>query len=94
MTQARQIKRPVRTCVACRTGSDKRELVRFVRSGEGVVTLDPTGRVAGRGAYLCTSEECWSKARKAQILDRALRVKLSVEDYERLEVEYGKYACS
>ena len=63
---------PLRTCVACRAEGGKRELVRFVRAPDGRVTLDRTGRAAGRGAYLHATAECFELARKRQALDRAL----------------------
>ena len=62
-------------------------LHRLVRAADGVVSVDPTGRAAGRGAYVC-SAECLASACKAKKLDRALRVKLSAQDYERLAGEF------
>jgi predicted RNA-binding protein YlxR (DUF448 family) len=67
---------------------DKRELVRFVRIAEGRVVCDLTGRLAGRGAYLCDEPQCFERARKAHLLDRALRMKLEDADYERLRGDY------
>ena len=67
---------PLRTCVACRTERPKRELVRVVRMSDGVVTLDPTGRQAGRGAYLCADGACWTVALKKHSLERALEASL------------------
>ena len=67
---------PLRTCVACRTERPKRELVRVVRMPDGSVTLDPTGRLAGRGAYLCADGACWSAALKKHSLERALATSL------------------
>lgn len=81
-------KTPLRSCVACRTTSDKRALVRFVRFATGEVACDPTGRQAGRGAYLCGQQQCFERARKGRLLDRALKAKLSEGDYQRLEAEF------
>jgi uncharacterized protein len=67
---------PLRTCVACRTERPKRELVRVVRTPDGRVILDPTGRQAGRGAYLCASGSCWTVALKKHSLERALETPL------------------
>ena len=67
---------PLRTCVACRTERPKRELVRVVRLPDGVMTLDATGRLAGRGAYLCADAACWSAALKKHSLERALEASL------------------
>ena len=58
-------------------------LHRIVRNGEGLVSFDPTGRLAGRGAYVC-SEDCLAAARKTRKLERALRCKVTDEDYERV----------
>jgi predicted RNA-binding protein YlxR (DUF448 family) len=60
-----------------------------VRTTTGEVLCDPTGRQAGRGAYLCGEQRCFELARKKHLLDRALRVKLSEADYKRLEDEYA-----
>lgn len=75
---------PQRTCVACRSTSDKRELVRIVRTPTGAVEVDPTGKKAGRGAYLCRQVECWDTALRKDRLASALRTKLTAEDRQRL----------
>jgi predicted RNA-binding protein YlxR (DUF448 family) len=67
--------------------ADKRTLVRFVRTADAGTVCDPTGRLPGRGAYLCDNEQCFARARKSRLLDRALRTRLSDDDYERLEHE-------
>jgi predicted RNA-binding protein YlxR (DUF448 family) len=73
---------PDRTCVACRTVRPKRELVRIVRTSAGDVIVDPTGRAAGRGAYICRTVECRDKAIHKGGLARALKTQLptSVRD--------------
>ena len=63
-------------CVACRQMRPKKELVRIVRTPEGDVRLDTTGRANGRGAYLCASTECLNRAVKTRALERALEAKL------------------
>ncbi len=65
---------PQRTCVACRGGSAKRELVRIVRAVDGSVVIDPTGKKSGRGAYLCRDRSCWEAGLKRSVLPRALKV--------------------
>jgi uncharacterized protein len=75
----------MRTCVACRTERQKRELMRIVRAPDGTVSLDPTGRAAGRGAYLCADGSCWSVALKKSSIQRALSAPLPVELRGRLE---------
>jgi predicted RNA-binding protein YlxR (DUF448 family) len=69
-------KTPMRMCVACRQMRPKKELVRIVRTPEGDVRLDTTGRANGRGAYLCASTECLNRAVKTRALERALEAKL------------------
>ena len=76
-------KKKQRTCVACGRQDAKVALYRVVRLVQGGADFDPTGRAAGRGAYVC-SAECFAAARKAGKLDRALRTKLDEESYERI----------
>jgi len=71
--------------VACRTTTDKRELVRIVRLASGEVEVDPTGKKAGRGAYLCRQRACWDEALKRSRLSKALRTTLSEESRAALE---------
>ena len=68
---------PMRMCVACREMKPKKELSRVVRTPEGDVVADETGRKNGRGAYLCRSEACLNKALKIRALDRALEQPLT-----------------
>lgn len=75
---------PQRTCIACRSTTGKRELVRVVRSLEGTVEVDLTGKKAGRGAYLCRRPECWEAGLKKDRLANALKTTLSKEDRQRL----------
>jgi len=86
--QTRPRRVPQRTCVACRSTSGKRDLVRIVRTPAGAVEVDETGKKAGRGAYLCANPACWADALKKGRLDSALRVKLSADDRRRL-TEYA-----
>ena len=81
--QARKV--PQRTCVGCREVLGKRALVRVVRSPEGAVELDPTGRRNGRGAYVHESAACWKKALAQGSLDRALHTAVSPDDRRALE---------
>lgn len=76
---------PQRTCVACRTTGAKRGLVRVVRTPEGRVVLDETGKKAGRGAYLCKAQDCWDTALKRKALEYALKVPITVEDKTALQ---------
>ena len=70
---------PVRTCVVCREQSTKRQLVRIVRQPVGEVVIDSTGRLNGRGAYLCDRPACWQRAAETDVLARALNTQLSDE---------------
>ncbi len=74
-------------CVGCRTMKEKKSLVRVVRTVSGEAALDPTGKMNGRGAYVCPSAECLKKAVKSRALDRALEVHVSPEVMERLAAE-------
>jgi uncharacterized protein len=69
---------PQRTCIVCREKTDKRRLRRLVRTTDGVV-VDASGRLAGRGAYLCDRPTCWDRALQSGVLERALRTTLSPE---------------
>ena len=70
---------PMRMCVACREMKPKKELIRVVRTPEGEIVADETGRKNGRGAYLCRAEACFNKAVKTKALERALEHPLSEE---------------
>lgn len=72
-----------RTCIVCRKPAAKGSLYRIVRTPEGAVAFDPTGRANGRGAYVC-SVACCEKACKTKVIDRALRVELTNEDHQRI----------
>lgn len=76
---------PVRTCVSCRESGSKRGLTRIVRTPEGEVTIDPTGKLNGRGAYLCDKPECWNRAITTPILSRALNIQVSPESVHQLK---------
>ena len=75
---------PMRMCVGCREMKPKKDLLRAVRSPEGTVSLDTTGKKPGRGAYCCFNAECLRRALKQGQLDRQLEVKLSPEVNEQL----------
>ena len=70
---------PMRMCVGCREMKPKKELLRAVRSPDGQVSLDTTGKKPGRGAYCCYNAECLRRALKQGQLDRQLEVKLTEE---------------
>jgi uncharacterized protein len=79
----------LRTCIACRETKPKRELLRVVRTLEGHILVDPTGKKSGRGAYICARLSCWEAAMKKKgdrsLLEREFEVTLSDEDRAGLE---------
>ena len=75
---------PVRTCVVCRQKDAKRTLTRLVRTIDGV-QVDPTGKLNGRGAYVCDDPACWERIVKTSILNRALKMNITDQDRKRLQ---------
>lgn len=76
-----------RMCVGCGEKFDKRELIRVVKSPEGDISIDLTGKKNGRGAYICNNPECLKKAKKRKSLERAFSVKIDDEIYSKMEEE-------
>ena len=87
-----QKKIPQRQCMGCRERKEKREMIRVVRTTEGDVRLDFSGKLNGRGAYVCPDIECLKKAQKSKALERSLEVEIPQEVYDRLtkEMEAGR----
>ncbi|WP_366921678.1 RNase P modulator RnpM [Metallumcola ferriviriculae] len=75
---------PLRMCLGCRERKDKRELVRVVRSPEGEIHIDPSGKRPGRGAYVCPDKACLAKAIKTKALERSLAGAISEEVRQKL----------
>lgn len=80
-------KTPMRMCTGCGEMFDKRTLVRVVKSPEGEVSLDLTGKKSGRGAYVCKNADCLKKARKRKALERAFGIKIEDSVYDSMEEE-------
>lgn len=80
-------KLPQRQCVGCRTMKDKKELIRIVKTPEGQIVADATGKKSGRGAYICPNPECLRRARKARALERAFDTAIPAEIYDALEAQ-------
>ena len=80
-------RKPVRTCLGCRKTAGKYELVRVVRTPEGSVVVDPTGKRNGRGAYVCRNPQCLARVLKTGALARSLKVTLPPETGESLMKE-------
>lgn len=76
---------PLRTCISCRDTKSKRELLRVVRTPDGHVQIDATGKKSGRGAYLCAKRSCWENAIKRHRLEQEFEVALSEEDRAELD---------
>ena len=79
-----QKKIPQRQCMGCRERKPKRDMIRVVRCTDGEVRLDFSGKLNGRGAYICPDIQCLKKAQKARSLERSLEVPIPEEVYERL----------
>ncbi len=75
----------MRRCLGCMSSYDKRTLIRVVRTPDGTVCLDETGKRSGRGAYICKKTECLKKARKAKRLENNLKCQISDEVFALLE---------
>ena len=80
-----QKKIPMRMCVGCSEMKPKREMIRAVHQKDGTILLDATGKLAGRGAYICPQLACLQKARKARRLEKAFSCKISAEIYDAME---------
>lgn len=78
---------PLRQCIGCGEMKSKKEMIRVIKTAEGEILLDATGRKNGRGAYLCPSMECFKKAVKGRGLERSFKMAIPREVYETLEKE-------
>lgn len=83
---------PHRQCIGCRESRPKKELIRIVKTKEGNIVLDRTGRQNGRGAYLCDKEECLRKARKSGALSRSYCMNVPENIYDELERQWNNDA--
>lgn len=81
---------PLRQCLGCGEMKSKKEMLRIIRSAEGEVFLDLTGKKNGRGAYICKDAGCFEKARKKKALERSLKIEISEAVYDSLEGELDK----
>lgn len=80
-------KKPLRKCVGCNESKTKAELIRIVKTKEGEVFIDVTGKANGRGSYICNDTACLEKAYKKDSLSRAFKMKVDAELYEKLKKE-------
>lgn len=82
---------PQRTCMGCNTKKDKKDFIRIVKNKDGEVNIDKTGKMPGRGAYLCDNIECLEKAIKTKRIEKTFEIKIEDEIYEKLRgVMVGK----
>lgn len=77
-------KKPLRTCMACNEQKEKKELLRIVKSKDGIIEPDITGKKNGRGAYICKNEECLNKLIKSKRLEKLFESQISSELYESI----------
>lgn len=80
---------PMRMCLGCNEMKNKRDLIRVVKSPEGDVSLDFTGKKSGRGAYICKNLECFEAAHKARRFERSLSCRIDEKVYEELKNEFA-----
>ena len=85
---------PMRMCVGCREMKEKRELIRVVRTPEGQVELDATGKRSGRGAYVCRQADCLKRSIKQKQLERQLEITLTPEIIEALTAEMERLSAA
>lgn len=81
---------PMRMCLGCNEMKPKKELIRAVKSPEGEISLDLTGKKSGRGAYICRSEECLKMARKARRFEKSFSCRIDDEVYDSMEKELSE----
>lgn len=81
---------PLRQCIACGEMKSKKDMIRVLRTAEGEIILDATGRKNGRGAYLCLSGECLQKVKKSKGLERSFKMSIPDQVYENLQEEFEK----
>jgi len=88
--QNTQKKIPERKCVGCGEKKPKKDLIRVLRTPEGQIVLDRTGKMSGRGAYLCPSVNCFKKAVKQRRIETSLEVSIPAEIFEAIEKELAE----
>ena len=82
---------PLRQCIGCGQMKGKKEMMRILRTTEGEIVLDMTGKKNGRGAYLCRSSDCLKKARNSKGLERSFKRSIPNEVYDQLEKEFEEF---
>ena len=82
-------KTPMRTCIACRECKPKKELLRIVKSDSGFA-LDKTGKLNGRGAYICKSKDCFDLLMKNKLLNKTFKMSVPEEEYQKIKESYER----
>lgn len=80
---------PMRMCIACREMKPKKEMLRVVKNADGEIFSDPTGKAAGRGAYVCNEDACLKKLNVKKLLHKAFSTDVSAQIYQDVEDELG-----
>lgn len=75
---------PQRSCMGCNQKKDKKDLIRIVKNKDGIINIDKTGKLEGRGAYICDSVDCLEKVKKSKRLEKVLETKIDDEIYDKL----------
>lgn len=81
---------PLRQCIGCGESKEKNNLIRIIKTPEGLIEFDKTGKKNGRGAYLCSSQDCLNKVMKTKGLDRAFKMTVPKEIYDKLSKELSE----
>ena len=79
---------PLRTCVGCKEVKPKKELIRIVKNKDGVFAVDRTGKLSGRGAYICDDKACAQKLIKKKLLNHSFQMEVDLSVYEAIEEEF------
>ena len=83
----KQRKIPLRKCTGCQEMKNKKEMIRVIKTPEGEIMIDATGKKNGRGAYICCSSACFHQAIKTKGIERSLKTSIPTDIYEELEKE-------
>ena len=79
---------PLRQCIVCRQSKPKKELIRIVRTSDNDFSVDKTGKLNGRGSYICNSEECINNLVKQKALNKAFKTNVDKEVYDKLKEQF------
>ena len=79
---------PLRQCIVCRESKPKKELIRIVRLADNDFAVDKTGKLNGRGSYICNSEDCINKLVKQKALNKAFKTNVSQDVYDKLKEQF------